>query len=217
MCVCLPPQSIQSERPDGWPEAELRGTRFHRSHHQHPHAARQHAWWEPPPIACPHPRHPAQHPGHRLHPRHRQNLLLITSDNAHNFPHPTAAPPANLPMNSELPLNLWSWTQGTASWDFGDKDYSDGYFEYRWLLSLPLPILWITWDELKWRHNGLPFGAGKSSKNQRQGIWKGKVTSRRLSYVLRITPSCILDPNTHLPLCTVLTFWISLHKPQEGQ
>lgn len=129
--------------------------------------------------------------------------------------------PTSQPMNSELPLNLWSWTQGTASWDFGDKDYTDGYFEYRWLLSLPLPILWITWDELKWRQNGLPhqrqsIGTGKSSKNQRQGIWKGTITSRRLSCVLRITPSCILDPNTLLPPCTVLTFWVSLHKPREG-
>lgn len=50
-----------------------------------------------------------------------------------------AAPPANLPMNSELPLNSWSWTRGTASRDLGDKYDSDGFFEYLWFLSLLSP------------------------------------------------------------------------------
>lgn len=95
MCVFVSLQSFQSERSDGRPEAELRRTRFHRCHHQHPHAARQHAWREPPTIACPHTWHPTQHPGHRLHPGHSQNLLLITSDHACGFPlvkHPTTPP-----------------------------------------------------------------------------------------------------------------------------
>lgn len=75
--VC--PQALQSERADREPEAELWGTGFHRRHHQHPHAARQHARREPPTIACSRPRHPPQHAGHRLHPGQCQNLLLITS------------------------------------------------------------------------------------------------------------------------------------------
>lgn len=75
--VC--PQALQSERADREPEAELWGTGFHRCHHQHPHAARQHARREPPTIACSRPRHPPQHAGHRLHPGQCQNLLLITS------------------------------------------------------------------------------------------------------------------------------------------
>lgn len=182
MCF-VSPQSLQSERAGGRPEAELWRTRFHRSHHQHPHAARQHAWWEPPPIARPHPRHPAQHPGHRLHPGHRQNLLLITSDHAHDFPHVTqpTAPPANLPMNSDLPLNLWSWTRGTASWDCEDNDYlntlsSAGCFHF---FSPLCGLRGMNQNEN--RMVGSPYGrkqptgAEKSSKNQRQGIWKGTI------------------------------------------
>lgn len=79
MRVFVCPQALQSECTDREPEAELWGTGFHRCHHQHPHPTCQHAWREPPPIACSCPRHPPQHTGHRLHPGQCQNFFLITS------------------------------------------------------------------------------------------------------------------------------------------
>lgn len=56
-----------------------------------------------------------------------------------------AAPPANLPMNSELPLNSWSWTRG-----------SRGQIRLRRILWVPLVSLtpltmwWITRKNINW-------------------------------------------------------------------
>ncbi|TNN38986.1 hypothetical protein EYF80_050836 [Liparis tanakae] len=91
---------LQPERPDERPEAELRGPRLYRRHHQHPHAAGQLARRQHAAVARPHPRHPAQHPGHRLHARHRQDLLLIASNHDRDSPPGLPRPPFWIPPRS---------------------------------------------------------------------------------------------------------------------
>ena len=129
-------------------------------------------------------------------------------------------PPEHRPRRptSQPPHELWTTFELLILNPGPCKPRSRGQIRLRrilWvpLVSLtPLTMLWITRKNINWEK--LASMGDDWSCEIKQKSNPLKRNDNFLTTVPR--PSCILDPNMHFPPCTLLTFWIWLHKPQAG-